>query len=138
MLAALGWVYVHPPVVEVIIALSIVFVGVELVRSLNGHEGITVKYPWFISFAFGLLHGFGFAGALADVGLPSQDIPLSLLLFNIGVELGQLLFVFAMLVLTWIFNRTRTQLPKWAHYLPPYAIGSFAAFWFIERALTIL
>ena len=77
--------------VEAVIALSIVFVAVEIVHAQKGREGITVRQPWIVAFTFGLLHGFGFAGALSEVGLPQGHIPLALLFFNVGVELGQLL-----------------------------------------------
>ena len=91
--ATLGWVHVPGPPVEAIIALSIVFVAAEIVRGLQGKPGLTARAPWVVAFSFGLLHGFGFAGALAEVGLPQKAIPVALLTFNVGVELGQLIFV---------------------------------------------
>ena len=91
--ATLDWVHVPGPPVEAIIALSIVFVAAELVRGLQGKPGLTARAPWVVAFSFGLLHGFGFAGALAEVGLPQKAIPVALLTFNVGVELGQLIFV---------------------------------------------
>jgi hypothetical protein len=97
-----------------------------------------VRHPWLIAFTFGLLHGFAFAGALAEVGLPKDAIPASLFLFNLGVEAGQLLFVGAAILVILALRRVRPRLPvgwdRVGHGLPPYAIGSFAAFWFIERA----
>ena len=91
--ATLGWVHVPGPPVEAMIALSIVFVAAEIVRGLQGKPGLTARAPWIVAFSFGLLHGFGFAGALAEVGLPQKAIPVALLTFNVGVELGQLIFV---------------------------------------------
>ena len=91
--ATLGWVRVPGPPVEAIIALSIVFVAAEIVHGLRGKPGLTARAPWVVAFTFGLLHGFGFAGALAEVGLPEKAIPVALLMFNVGVEIGQLLFV---------------------------------------------
>src|SRR6202000_3047394 len=92
-LATLGFVSIPTPPVEATIALSIVFLARELVRAERGEGGLTVRQPWLVGLAFGLLHGFGFAGALSEVGLPRHDIPLALLLFNLGVEVGQLLFI---------------------------------------------
>ena len=136
--ATMKWVSVQPAVVETVIALSIVFMAVELVHSYQGHPGLTAKYPWLIAFSFGLLHGFGFAGALADVGLPENAIPLSLFLFNVGVEIGQLIFVFAVLGLIWLVKRTKLPIPNYVKWIPPYAIGSFSAMWFMERLLVII
>jgi hydrogenase/urease accessory protein HupE len=96
--ATLGWVRVPGPPVEAVIALSIVFVAAEAVQALRGRIGLTARAPWVVAFSFGLLHGLGFAGALAEVGLPPIAIPLALLMFNLGVELGQLIFVAAVLL----------------------------------------
>ena len=96
-LATLGIIHVPGPPVEATIALSIVFVASEIVQGLRGHEGLAAKKPWLVAFSFGLLHGLGFAGALAEVGLPVNAIPLALLFFNIGVEIGQLLFIAAVI-----------------------------------------
>ena len=136
--SAVGLVHVPSAVIEALVALSIVFVAAELARSGQGEPGLTRRWPWLIAFVFGLLHGFAFAGALAEVGLPKDAIPLSLLLFNLGVEIGQLIFVGAAIAVMLVLRRlARTAAPVWtalAPRLPPYAIGSFAAFWFIERA----
>ena len=91
--ATLGFVHVPGPPVEAVIALSIAFVAAEILRRSRGKPGLTARYPWSIAFTFGLLHGFGFAGALAEIGLPQGSIPIALLFFNVGIELGQLLFV---------------------------------------------
>lgn len=140
--ATLGWVHVPGRPVEAAIALSIVFVAAEILHSRHGQPGLTEKFPWVVAFAFGLLHGFGFASALSEVGLPQSAIPVALFCFNVGVEVGQLMFiasVFAVMALgNGIARRcwpvascpqfsTRLQL------LPPYAIGSIAMFWVIQR-----
>jgi hydrogenase/urease accessory protein HupE len=135
--ATLGFVRVPGPPVEAAIALSIVFVAAEIVHSRHGNAGLTERFPWVVAFTFGLLHGFGFAGALNEVGLPQSAIPVALLFFNVGVEIGQLLFVasaFTIIALarqlTW---RIGISQPSWAWRIPPYAIGSVAAFWIIQR-----
>jgi hypothetical protein len=136
-LATLGVVHVPPAPVEAVIALSIVFVAAEILRGRAGMPGLTARAPWIIAFTFGLLHGFGFAGALADVGLPENDIPLALLFFNLGVEAGQLAFVFAVLAVIAIVRRIPIRLPSGAEIVPPYAIGCIAMFWAIQR-ITVL
>jgi hypothetical protein len=121
------------PPVEAIIALSIVFVASEVVHARQGRSGLTERAPWIVAFSFGLLHGFGFAGALAEVGLPQAAIPLALLTFNVGVEIGQLIFVAAVLLLRGLatrFVRSNTDLLPTA---TAYGIGTMAAFWTIER-----
>ncbi len=131
--AALKWVHVNPSVIEALVAFSIVFVALELVRAYRGHFGLTARYPWVIAFTFGLLHGFAFAGSLAQIGLPEHNIPLSLLLFNLGVEIGQLLFVGVVLIVIELLKRLPRPLPDWTSWIPPYAIGGLASFWVIER-----
>jgi hypothetical protein len=131
--ATLGWVRVPGPPVEAMIALSIVFVAAEVVHGLRGRPGLTARAPWVVAFSFGLLHGFGFAGALAEVGLPQTAIPVALLMFNVGVEVGQLLFVAGMLGLRAVAMRALPPLPKAVLNVPPYAIGAVAMFWVIER-----
>ena len=133
--AALGWVHVPQPPVEACIALSIVFVAREIVETRHGRPGLTARWPWVVSFTFGLMHGFGFAGALAEVGLPQKAIPIALLFFNVGVETGQILFVAAVLRLVFMVKRIRVPWPAWSHAVPPYAIGTLAMFWVIERVL---
>ena len=129
--ATLGWVNVPQQPVEAVIALSILFVAMEIVHWHQGRPGITRRMPWLVAFTFGLLHGFGFAGALSEIGLPEHAIPLSLLFFNLGVEAGQLMFIAAVLIL-WA-GLSRLRFPQWAWRVPVYAIGSLAAFWTIER-----
>jgi hydrogenase/urease accessory protein HupE len=131
--AALGWVHVNPAVIEALVAFSIVFVALEVLRSYRGEHGLTVRYPWLIAGSFGLLHGFAFAGSLAQIGLPEHNIPLSLFLFNVGVEVGQLLFVAAALAVKALLERLPRRFPDWAHLVPPYAIGSLASFWVLQR-----
>jgi len=135
--ATLGWVHVPGPPVEAAIALSIVFVAAEIVHGRQGMPGLTERYPWVIAFAFGLLHGLGFAGALAEVGLPQNAIPLALLFFNVGVELGQLVFIGAILLLLAAARRLAAgfdlAVPRWWWRIPPYLIGGLASFWVFER-----
>jgi hydrogenase/urease accessory protein HupE len=131
--ATLGVVHVPGPPVEAAIALSIVFVASEVVRGLRGKPGLTARAPWVVAFAFGLLHGFGFAGALAEVGLPQAAIPLALFTFNVGVEIGQLLFVAAMLAAGALLARLPVRTPRWGTSVAPYAIGTIAMFWVAER-----
>ena len=129
--ATMGWVHVPQAPVEAVIALSILFVAMEIVHWKQGRPGITRRWPWLVAFTFGLLHGFGFAGALSEIGLPEHAIPMALLFFNVGVELGQLAFIGAVLV-AWALL-SRLSWPVWAWRVPVYTIGSLAAFWTIER-----
>jgi len=130
--AALGIIHVPPAPVEAVIALSIVYVAVELLRARSGEPSLASRAPWLVSMSIGLLHGLGFAGALAEVGLPAGAIPQALLLFNIGIEIGQLSFVALVLVLGHALTRYLPRITS-LRWLPPYAIGSFASFWVIER-----
>jgi hydrogenase/urease accessory protein HupE len=135
--ATLGWVHVPGPPVEASIALSIVFVASEIVHRRQGRCSLTERYPWVVALTFGLLHGFGFAGALAEVGLPQTSIPIALLFFNVGVETGQLLFVGAacsvMAIGSWLSDRVPLQQPSWLWGVPPYAIGAVSGYWLVER-----
>lgn len=132
--ATLGLIHLPQQPVEAIIALSILFLAVEIVHGKRGHPGAAARWPWLIAFIFGLLHGFGFAGALAEVGLPQQAIPLALIFFNIGVELGQLLFITAVLLLTWALHQLKQAvLIARAETVAIYVIGSLSSFWLIER-----
>jgi hydrogenase/urease accessory protein HupE len=133
-IATLGLLHLSGPPVEATIALSILFLASELVKINRGYTSLTARYPWIVAFVFGLLHGFGFAGALAEVGLPHNEIPLALLMFNVGVELGQLMFVVVALALIGLLHRIRNQWPNWVRQLPAYGIGGLAAFWLIQRA----
>ena len=131
--ATLGMMWVPGPPIEATIALSILFLASELVKVNRGQASMTAQYPWIVAFVFGLLHGFGFAGALSDVGLPQNEVPLALLMFNVGVELGQLMFIAVILALIMALRKVRREWPAWAHQLPAYGIGGIAAFWFIQR-----
>jgi len=133
--ATLGFVQVPQSPVEAVIALSIVFVASEIVHVSQGRPGLTQRKPWIVAFVFGLLHGFGFAGALNEIGLPEQSIPLALLLFNVGVELGQLGFISAVLLIYATLNKYIQKMPRWANQVPAYLIGSVAAYWTIERTV---
>lgn len=131
-LATFGFVSLPPPPVETLIALSIVLVAVEAIHLRRGRTSLATRWPWLIAFAFGLLHGFGFAGALGDIGLPQGDIPLALLFFNVGVELGQLAFIAVLLTLVALLRRL-IALPRTAPIAAAYGIGTIATFWVFER-----
>ena len=136
-LATFGLVTVRPALVEALIALSIIFVAVEIVRAQRGEAGITAHWPWLVAFGFGLLHGLGFASALRELGLPAGDIPLALFLFNVGVELGQILFIAACFAVWWPLRHLARE-RRWAPLVPAYAIGGLAAFWFLSRTMDLL
>jgi hydrogenase/urease accessory protein HupE len=140
--ATLGFVNVPGPPVEATIALSIMLVAVEILNARRGNPSFTARLPWVVAFSFGLLHGFGFAGALAEVGLPQHAIPVALLFFNVGVEIGQLVFVVAVLSLIWLLRHAASQLLEAAlvkrafdrlDATIAYGIGVVAAYWLIER-----
>lgn len=131
-LATFGLVTLPSGPVEALIALSILLVAAEAVRMRQGKTSLAINWPWVVAFAFGLLHGFGFAGALQELGLPQGDIPLALFSFNVGVEAGQLIFVAAILIVVAGIRRI-VAIPKEALVAPAYAIGIIAAFWVIER-----
>ncbi len=134
-LAVLGVLHVPQPPVEAAIALSIPLLAAEIVRRNGGRPSLTLRAPWAVAFAFGLLHGLGFAGALLDAGLPQRDIPLALLAFNVGVEAGQLLFIGTVVALALLFSRWRLPAAMAVHARPAlaYAIGTLSTFWFIDR-----
>lgn len=131
--ATLGLVNVPQRPVEAVIALSIVFVAAEILHANEGRRSITTRAPWIVAFTFGLLHGLGFAGGLSEVGLPAGHIPTALLFFSTGVEAGHLLFVAVVLSVIGLVRRFRFSVPRWAELTPPYAIGSLAMFWVIQR-----
>lgn len=142
-LATLSYIAIPPAPVEAAIALSIVFLCVEIVHGMQGRKGLTFAYPWIVAFAFGLLHGLGFAGALSEIGLPPSEIPIALLFFNLGVEIGQLIFVFAVLGFAALLRKaagiTVDSVPFLrAEKLMVYAIGVLASYWLIERSLVIV
>jgi hypothetical protein len=127
--------YADAPVVPLnaAIALSILFLGPEIVSSWRGETSLTIRQPWLVAFLFGLLHGFGFAGALTGAGLPRQDLPLALLSFNVGVEIGQVAFVVLIILLERSFRQLEIRWARWAQVLPGYVVGSLGAFWTIQR-----
>jgi len=135
--ATLGFVHVPQQPVEASIALSVVFVASEIIHARQGRRGLTERWPWVVAFTFGLLHGFGFAGALNAVGLPQTAIPVALLFFNVGVEIGQLLFIAAILSVMslgrWLMRHAAIPQPSWAWRVAPYSIGGIAAFWMVQR-----
>ena len=133
VLAALGWAHIPQAPVEAVIALSIMFVAAETVRQTWRENDLTSRAPWVIAFAFGLLHGLGFGGALREIGLPQSDVPLALVSFNLGVEAGQLLFVFAVLALKAVIDRALAIKLPWVRTVTGYGIGSIAAMWFVQR-----
>ncbi|MBU3030178.1 HupE/UreJ family protein [Paracoccus sp. XHP0099] len=134
--AALGWLSVAPPPVEAVIALSIVFLAYELALPPRRRDPLAERWPWLVSFAFGLIHGLGFAGALREIGLPEGDIPLALFAFNLGVELGQILFIGLVVLVAMALTRLYPGIRRLARQMTraaSYAIGSLAAFWVIQR-----
>ena len=134
-LATLGVIHVPAPPVEATIALSILLLATEIARMSRGQPSLTSRFPWAVAFCFGLLHGLGFAGALSEIGLPQGDVPLALLSFNVGVELGQLAFVAAVLAIRGLLKRFPLLriATQYAQPIAYYAIGTLAAFWFFDR-----
>jgi hypothetical protein len=157
--ATLGFVHVPSAPVEATIALSILFLASELARQplssapsmrrsivgasapsgagVDPRADLTARFPWLVAFSFGLLHGFGFAGALSEVGVPQKAVPLALLFFNVGVEIGQLLFIASVLTLGWLVRRAAIHAPSWWPRAAAYGIGSVAAFWVVQRTAAI-
>jgi hypothetical protein len=132
-LATLGLVNIPPAPTEAVIALSIVLLAVEVVRKAGGEVTLSERYPWLVAFTFGLVHGLGFAGALSEIGVPPNEVPLALLMFNVGVETGQVMFVIAVSLLLRVLHRLHGQTAMLAARSAPYAIGGLAAFWTIQR-----
>jgi hydrogenase/urease accessory protein HupE len=139
-LGTLGAVRLPGPPVEATIALSILLLAVEIARKNRDETSFTLQWPWVVAFCFGLLHGFGFAGALAQIGLPQRDLPLALFTFNVGVEIGQLMFVAIVLSLLALLLRCRLPRPAvlYARPIASYGLGTLAAFWFFERVSSFL
>jgi hydrogenase/urease accessory protein HupE len=137
-IATLGYAEVPVVPLNAAIALSILFLGPEIVRSWRGETSFTIRHPWVVAFAFGLLHGFGFASALTSAGLPHHELPLALVTFNVGVELGQLTFIALILALERSFRILEVHWPRWAEALPGYTVGSLGAFWTIQRVALLL
>ncbi len=137
-LVTLGFASIPLPPLNAAVALSILFLGPEIVRSWRGETSLTIKYPWIVAFLFGLLHGFGFASGLSTTGMPKTELPWALLFFNVGVELGQLAFVFLALVLAWSFKTLEIRWPRWALAIPGYTVGSLGAYWTIQRSVILV
>jgi len=143
--ATLGLVHVPQTPIEAAIALSVMFVAAEILHQANGRPGLTARAPWVVAFIFGLLHGFGFAGALREVGLPQSDVPIALLFFNLGVEAGQLMFIAAVVGVLWVASRLMGKQAEgergpWRAELllrtpVAYLVGSTAAFWVLQRVV---
>lgn len=131
----LGFLGLPQRPVEAIIALSIVFLAVEIVKKKEGELRLSERVPWVVAFLFGLLHGFGFAGALKEIGLPESDVPTALLTFNLGVEAGQLLIVAATMIALYAIRMARPDWTRPAIHVSSYAIGALASMWLIERVL---
>lgn len=136
--ATLGYAEVPVVPLNAAIALSILFLGPEIVRSWRGETSFTIRHPWVVAFAFGLLHGFGFASALTSAGLPRYELPLALVSFNVGVELGQLAFIGLILALERSFQILEVRWPRWVEALPGYTVGSLGAFWTIQRVAILI
>lgn len=139
-LSALQIVQVPQPPVEAAIALSILFLARELARKHipQSGAGLALQRPWAVALVFGLLHGFGFAGALAEIGLPKGDIPMALLLFNLGVEAGQVAFVAVVVGVLALLRHWHLMWPRWAAPLPVYAVGAVSGFWWLQRMVPVL
>jgi hydrogenase/urease accessory protein HupE len=137
-IATLGYASAPLPPLNAAIALSILFLGPEIVRSWRGETSLTIRSPWVVAFLFGLLHGFGFASGLSTTGMPKAELPLALLFFNVGVELGQLVFVFTLLALVRSFKVLEVRWPRWAEALPGYTVGSLGAYWTLQRTVILL
>lgn len=132
-LATLGFLHVPQRPVEAAIALSIVFVATEILHARHGRVGVTARAPWIVALTFGLIHGLGFASGLSEAGLPARHIPEALLFFSVGVEAGHFLFIGVVLTLIALAPRLKLPIPQWAELVPPYAIGTVAMFWVIQR-----
>ena len=137
-LASLGLVHVPQAPIEAAIASSIYVLAVELTNVRQGRPTLTQRAPWAVATSFGLLHGLGFAGALAAVGLPTAEIPLALFSFNVGIELGQLAFVSVVLLIAAAVRRVPISWPQWSHAVPAYGIGAMSAFWVLQRTFALL
>jgi hydrogenase/urease accessory protein HupE len=132
-IATLGYASVPLPPLNAAVALSILFLGPEIVRSWRGETSLTIRYPWIVAFLFGLLHGFGFASGLSTTGMPKAELPWALLWFNVGVELGQLSFVALMLMMMRAFRTLEMRWYTWVERLPGYGVGVCGAYWTIQR-----
>jgi hypothetical protein len=136
--ATLGVVRVPAAPLDAVIALSILFLGPEVVRVWRGQTSFTIRHPWVVAFGLGLQHRFGFASGQSTLGMPHAEIPLALLMFNIGVELGHLVFVALILLLHRALRVLELRWPRWAEFAPAYLIGTLGAYWTIQRTAMML
>jgi len=136
--ATLGLVHIPPVPTEAVISLSIMMLAVEVVHKNQGQLTLSERFPWLVAFTFGLVHGLGFAGALSEIGIPADEVPLTLLMFNVGVETGQIIFVLAVSLLLAGLHRIHSHSALTLARATPYAIGGLAAFWTIERTVSAL
>ena len=137
-IATMGWANAPTLPLNAAIALSILFLGPEIVRAQRGETSLTIRHPWVVAGLFGLLHGFGFASGLTALGLPRAEIPMALLFFNCGVEIGQLFFVALILLLELSFRTLEIHWTRWAEKLPAYTVGGLGAYWAIQRTAMLL
>lgn len=138
ILTTLGMISLPSAPTEAIISLSIMFLAAEIIHKYNGQISLTERYPWVVAFIFGLFHGLEFAGALAEIGIPQHEVSLALLMFNVGVETGQLLFILGVLSIITLLRSLPFKVPEGALQTVPYVIGTIAAFWTIERVISFL
>lgn len=137
-MATLGYVHIPAQPLNAAIALSILFLGPEVVRVWRGESSFTIRHPWIVAFLFGLLHGFGFASGLAELGISGSELVFGLLMFNVGVEIGQLGFVLIVLALLASFQTLEIRWPAWARFAPGYVVGTLGAFWTFQRVAILL
>ncbi|MAI79064.1 MAG: hypothetical protein CL917_08990 [Deltaproteobacteria bacterium] len=137
-LVALGWARVPSGPVEILIAATVLLLAAELATPEGQRPSLLRRRPWLMAFGFGLIHGMGFAGALAEVGLPDDEIPMALFSFNVGIEIGQIAFVLVMAAIGWAIRQSLREVPPWLARLPAYGIGIMAAYWFFERTASVL
>ena len=136
-IATLGYASAPLPPLNAAIALSILFLGPEIVRSWRGETSLTIRFPWIVAFLFGLLHGFGFASGLSTTGMPKAELPWALLFFNVGVELGQVGFVAVTVLLSKAFRVLMIRWPVWVERAPGYAVGVCGAYWTVQRTVML-
>ena len=136
--SAIGIVQVPTAPLNAAIALSILFIGTEVVRFMRGQTSFTLRHPWVLACGFGLLHGFGYARGLAELGLPHHELLLALLLFNVGIEIGQDLFVVLVLALERAFRQLQIRWPLWVRRMPAWTIGCAGAYWTIQTTVSLI
>jgi hydrogenase/urease accessory protein HupE len=137
-MAVLAEASLPAPFVETLIALSILFLGVEILRARNGGTSLAIRYPWAMAFGFGLIHGMGFASGLASLGFAHGELLSALLLFNVGVELGQLTFIAIVLTVWRALSAARIGGPALQLRIPAYAVGIAGAYWTFQTGAKLL